>query len=330
MPRSPQFVLPDPRPVDSELQRLLTIIHDVQSPTISNMTPADARAWSRNFVDPDLPRRPVTSVLDRSFQGPGGDVPVRLYHPKPGTVLPMLVFFHGGGWVVGDLESADDSMRRLAAEAECLVISVDYRLAPESPFPAAVEDAIAAVKWSADHAIEFDGDPTRLAVGGDSAGGNLAAVAAIDDRHSGAGRISFQYLSYPVTDANFNRPSMFQFAERLLLERQAMSWFWDHYCPDLPTRKNWNASPVHTSDLSGVAPAFIHLAAHDPLFDEGCEFADRLQEAGVRTELRVAPTMVHGFFGLTAVCKAAEQEIQEACRVVRRELHRLPSQSPTR
>lgn len=325
MPPSPPTDFSRPEAVDPELQRLLILVHDVQQPCLTSMTPADARAWSSRFLDPHQPRRPVARVLDRSFPGPGGDVPIRLYHPNPGTILPTLVFFHGGGWVLGDLDAADESMRRIAIDTECLVISVDYRLAPESPYPAAVEDAIAAVAWSATHAEEFGGDPTRLAVGGDSAGGNLAAVAAIDDRDSGAGRVSFQFLVYPVTDADFNRPSMFQFAERLLLERQAMSWFWNHYCPDLPSRKNWNASPVRTPDLSGLAPAFIHLAAHDPLFDEGCEFAHRLQEAGVRTELRIAPTMVHGFFGLAEVSKAADREIQEACRILRHELHGLPS-----
>ena len=325
MPQSIQSGPHDLDPVDPELQRLLIIVHDVQQPSLTSMTPGDARSWSSRFVDPDLASLPVANVLDRSFQGPGGDVPVRLYHPKPGTILPILVFFHGGGWVVGDLDTVDGLMRRIANEAECLVISVGYRLAPESPYPAAIEDAVAAVIWAADHAGEFEGDPARLAVGGDSAGGNLAAVAAIEDRDSGAGRISFQFLVYPVTDANFNRPSMFQFAEKLLLERRSMAWYWNHYCPDLPSRKHWTASPVHTPDLSGVAPAFIHLAAHDPLFDEGCEFASRLQEAGVRTEVRVAPTMVHGFFGLAAACKAADQEIQESCRILRGELHRLPA-----
>ncbi len=321
--------MPDPaptnpsglEPVDPDLQRLLVLVHDVRQPRVTEMTPDAARTWSRQFVDPDRPRRPVASVRDRTFEGTGGKIPVRLYHPRPGTVLPMLVFFHGGGWVLGDLEASDDAMRRIAAEAECLVISVDYRLAPESPYPAAVEDALDAVKWAEEHAGEFDGDPGRLAVGGDSAGGNLAAVAAIDDRNSGAGRVSFQYLIYPVTDANFNRPSMFQFAERLLLERRSMTWFWDHYCPDPAARRHWNASPVHTPDLSGVAPSFIHLAAHDPLFDEGREFARRLEEAGVRTRLRIASTMVHGFFGLAAASDAADREIRESIAVLRDELH---------
>lgn len=307
--------------IDADIERLLTIVNDVSQPRIVSMTPTEARTWSKStFAPPDRPIE-VASVTNRLIPGPETPLQVRVYHPAPDERRPLLVFFHGGGWVLGDLDGADPTARRLAVELDAVVASVDYRLAPEHPYPAGPEDAIAATRWLAEHAAELGGDPERVGVGGDSAGGHLAAVAAIAMRDQAGPSLNCQYLIYPVTDSDFTRESMVDNARGRLLETEAMAWFWDHFCPDHARRAEWLASPIHIDDLAGLPPAVVALAAHDPLYSEGLAYARRLQDAGVPTIVKVATDLIHGYFSLEVVGTRCLEEIQTMNRLARPLLH---------
>lgn len=308
-------------PIDADVERLLTIVNDVSQPSIVSMTPAEARTWSKStFAPPDRPIE-VASVTDRGIPGPGGPLTVRIYHPAPEGHRPLLVFFHGGGWVLGDLDGADPTARRLAVELDAVVASVDYRLAPEHPYPAGPEDAIAATRWLAEHAAELGADPERVGVGGDSAGGHLAAIAAIAMREEQGPRLNCQYLIYPVTDSDFTRESMVDNARGRLLETEDMAWFWDHFCPDHDRRAEWLASPIRIDDMAGLPPAVVALAAHDPLYSEGLAYARRLEDAGVPTIVKVATDLIHGYFSLEVVGERCLEEIQLVNRLARPLLH---------
>ena len=308
-------------PIDADVERLLTIVNDVSQPSIVSMTPAEARAWSKStFTPPDRPIE-VASVTDREIPGPAGSLTVRVYHPAPEGHRPLLVFFHGGGWVLGDLDGADPTARRLAVELDAVVASVDYRLAPEHPYPAGPEDAIAATRWLAEHAAELGADPERVGVGGDSAGGHLAAIAAIAMREEQGPRLNCQYLIYPVTDSDFTRESMVENARGRLLETEAMAWFWDHFCPDHDRRTEWLASPIRIDDMAGLPPAVVALAAHDPLYSEGLAYARRLEDAGVPIIVKVATDLIHGYFSLEVVGERCLEEIQLVNRLARPLLH---------
>lgn len=309
--------MPDPTPaIDPDLQRLLTIIHDVTQPRVTSLTPEKARAWATSLRRPS--RRPVELdlVVDRAIPGPDGPLPVRVYHPAPNETLPILVHFHGGGWVLGSVEDADPVARRLARDAESVVVSVDYRLAPEHRFPAAAEDAIASTRWVQAHAEEIGGDADRIVVGGDSAGGNLAAVTTIALRDAGDPSLAGQYLLYPVTDADFTRSSMIRHATGKLLETADLGWFWDHYCPEPEDRRDWRSSPLRVAAFEGLPPAVVALAGQDPLFDEGRDYADRLAAARVPVTCRVAQDLVHGYFGLGDASTRCDQEIAEVSRLI--------------
>lgn len=316
MPETPAEI--DVRdPLDPGMERLLRMVETADQPRIVDLDPPAARAWAdRMFGAPDPPR-PLALVEDRIIDGPAGDLPCRLYHPSPGTPCPLLVHFHGGGWVLGSLDQADDVCRRLAGDGRIAVLSVDYRLAPEHPYPAAIEDAQAAVRHVLRHAAEFEAMPDRIGVSGDSAGGHLAAIAAQtvrDDGHEPG--LALQYLIYPVTDCDFERPSMIANATGRLLETAGMSWFWDHFCPDHARRTDWTASPIRRDSLTGVAPAVVALAAHDPLYSEGIAYARRLEEAGVVTTVRIARDLIHGYFGLTTASERADAEVGLLNRLV--------------
>ncbi len=304
-------------PIDPDLQRLLAIVHDVTQPQMADLSPDDARNWVRSMRRPSRRPQPMDLVADRTIPGPHGPLPVRVHHPRPSEPLPLLVHLHGGGWVLGSVEEADPVARRLAREVDAVVVSVDYRLAPEHRFPAAVEDAIAATTFIATHASDFGGDPDRVVVGGDSAGGNLAAVTTIALRDARGPGLAGQYLLYPVTDADFTRPSMIEHAVGKLLQTADMGWFWDHYCPVLEDRADWRASPLRAADLSGLPPAVITLAGHDPLFDEGLDYAARLAEAGVPVSLHRADDLVHGYAGLVEVSDRCDAAVTEVASLIR-------------
>ncbi len=266
----------------------------------------------------------VGRMEDRSFEGPGGPVRVRLTTPEScgGSVCPGLVYFHGGGWVAGSIATHDHLCRAIANEAGVAVVSVDYRLAPEFPFPAAVEDADAATIWVSENAEELGIDPTRLAVGGDSAGGNLAAVVARRARDRGGPPLAFQVLLYPATDADLNTQSYLENADGYFLTRAAMSWYWDHYLPDRARRLDPDASPLRAEDLTGLPPALVLTAEYDPLRDEGEAYARRLAEAGVKVTTAAYPGMIHGFLRRYRSFEQGALAIKEIGRVVGEALRR--------
>ncbi len=314
---------PDPRTqLDPDMDRLLRMNEAAGQPKIVDLTPEGARRWARDMFAASDPIRSCARVAEDSIPGPAGDLPVRVYHPAPSEPRPLLVHFHGGGWVLGDLDQADDVCRRLATECDAVVVSVDYRLAPEHPYPAAVEDAIAATAHVAAGATRFGGRSDRIGVSGDSAGGHLAAVAALAMRDRSIDPpLVLQYLIYPVTDSDFQRPSMQTNATGRLLETDGMRWFWDHFCPDLDRRSEWMASPMRVGSVEGTPPALVALAAHDPLFSEGLAYARRLEDAGVQTTVRIARDLIHGYFSLTAASPRADEEVDRLHRVARALLH---------
>ncbi len=269
----------------------------------AGVTPDEVRA-ALSAREP-LPVEEVASVVDRDLDGPGGSLPVRIYLPASAPeVAPVIVYFHGGGWVIMGIESHDGFCRGLANRTGAVVVSVGYRLAPEHPFPAAPDDCYFATCWVAEHADDLGVDPGRLAVAGDSAGGNLAAVVSQMARDRGGPAIAFQSLIYPATDMECDRwPSMAENADGPLLTRAAMDWFYGHYvgatvCTD-PM-----AAPIRAGDLSGLPPAHVVTAHHDPLRDEGAAYADGMAAAGVEVAYECFPTLIHGFMGFADVVPA--------------------------
>jgi len=250
----------------------------------------------------------IHSVDDRMIPGPEGQIPVRIFRPSDDQNLPLLLWFHGGGWVVGDLDTSQPDCRRLANEVGCVVASVGYRLAPEAPFPAAIDDCSAAVDWALSSAGELGTNPDAIAVGGDSAGENLAACAALRMARKGQ-TLAFQLLVYPVTDADFHRPSYLENAEGYLLTRDAMQWFWDCYVPEAAKRRDPDACPLHAQDLSWLPLALVITAEYDPLRDEGEAYAAALKAAGVPVQLRRYQGVNHGFFHMIT-----EEPVEEVTR----------------
>ena len=291
-------------PLDPEMQDVLDFIASRGVPPHYRLSPQEARQnmeKARTVFGGEevaLPR-----VEDRSVMGPGGQIPLRIYSPRPAgdaEKLPMLAFFHGGGWVMGSLHTHDGACRRLARDAGCMVISVDYRLAPEHRFSEAVMDAVAALVGIHDLAAELGGDPARLAVGGDSAGGNLAAVAALLASGTGFPPIAFQLLIYPVVTCDYTTASMKANAEGQLLTLEGMKWFWGHYLNDPADVESPLACPLKAPSLAGLPPAHVVTAEYDPLLDEGEAYALRLEQAGVPVTSKRYEGLMHGFLNLTS------------------------------
>ncbi|MEH0843942.1 alpha/beta hydrolase [Micromonospora sp. CPCC 205711] len=259
---------------------------------------------------------PVHRVRDTQVPGPGGDLPVRIHRPAGGGPMPTLVWFFGGGWTLGSVDTADGICRRLANATPCQVVTVGYRLAPEHPFPAAVLDCHAATAWLAGHADEFGVDPDRLVVGGDSAGGNLAAAVTLLARSAGGPRLAGQLLVYPNTD---QRPGRRPTGEEdpLLFNRHSVDWYRGHYLADPADAADPLASPLLAEDHSGLPPALVVTAEHDPLRDEGERYAERLREAGVPVRLSRYPGMIHGFFAMPGVFDAGRRAQEEAATFLR-------------
>lgn len=271
---------------------------EANRPPYENGTPAQAREMylaARFASNPEPPE--LESAAELVISAPHGSIPARIYTPKPlrktNGLAPCLVFFHGGGWVIGNLDSHDVVCRKLAHEGELIVISVDYRLAPEHPFPAAVEDALTATQWIADKARQLGLDANRLFVGGDSAGGNLAAVTALAARDAGP-KLAGQLLIYPATDFAMDTPSHREPETSILLTHSVVRWFCNHYLGDADIN-DWRASPARAS-LKGLPPAYVLVAGADPLRDEGNAYAERLRQAGVAVTYRFFPGQFHGFF----------------------------------
>ncbi len=275
-----------------------------------------SRRIARLLAGPPIPMRKVESL---AVCGPEGRLGARLYTPPSGRApLPLLVYFHGGGWVGGDLDTHDAPCRLLAARAGALILAVDYRRPPEHPFPAAVDDALAATGWAAEHAAELGADPARIAVGGDSAGGNLAAVATRLARDGGGALPVLQLLLYPVTDLSRKRASYRLFAAGFFLDEADMDWYRDLYLPDPAAAGDPRASPLIAEDLGGLPPAYVATAGFDPLRDEGEAYAEGLRAAGVPVALRRHAGLVHGFAmyaGLVPEARAAMLETAGALRM---------------
>jgi acetyl esterase len=291
-----------------------------ESSLVEGRTPTEARAEHLEAAPVVTgPRRPMREVAALPIPGPAGEIPARLYLP-PGVATeaaPLIVYYHGGGWVVGDLVTHDGVCRFLAAHTGFRVLSVDYRLAPEHPFPAPVEDAIAAFEWAVENADRLGADPARIAVAGDSAGANLSAAVCLHARDRGAARPALQLLLYPPTDAIGEMPSRRTFAEGFLLTKGDMEWFERHYLPDGCDADDPRVSMMRAADLADLPPAYVVTAGFDPLRDEGEAYAVRMREAGNRVALRRQPELIHGFANLTAISRTSRAAMHEICGALR-------------
>ena len=302
-------------PLRTELDpEVVAVIEEIESagvPEWSALSVESARRVEDEvFSGGDPPE--VDFVRELSIPGPESAIPVRIYRHEVAQSAPVLVYYHGGGWVLGTLDSIDGVCRRLARRGECVVVSVDYRLAPEHPFPAAVEDAEAALRWVGENATAFGGDPDRLAVGGTSAGGNLAAVTALRARAAAdAPALDRQFLFYPITDRAFDTDSYAENADGPLLTRDDMRWFWARYIRSEVDAANPYASPLRARDLSDLPAATVLTAGFDPLRDEGIAYAERLADAGVDVRHDHHPDMPHGFLSTSESVTAADEALDE-------------------
>ena len=303
--------------LDPQARAVLDQMAEAGGPPINELSVKEARQASAALAAMQGLPEPVGSVEDRTLLGPGGGFPVRLYVPFGKGPFPVLIYFHGGGWVIGDIESSDGLCRTLTNAVGCIVVSVDYRLAPEHPFPAAADDAYHATLWAATNASSFGGDPSRIAVCGDSAGGNLAAVVAQIARDRGKPAICFQLLIYPVIDAACDTPSYSENAEGYFLTKDAMQWFWNHYVRNDADRSHPYASPLRARTLSGLPAALVITAEFDPLRDEGERYAERLRAAGTPVQLTRYDGMIHGFFAMSAVIDQGRTAIQQSAAALR-------------
>jgi acetyl esterase len=287
-------------------------------PPVETLTPSAARANAiekrRSRVEQPIP---LADVHDRQIPGPGGELTVRVYRPSLDDQRPVVVYFHGGGWVLCDLDSHDAICRRIARDSGCVLVSVDYRLAPEHPFPAAVQDAVAAVEWVAAHRADLGATAGGLGVAGDSSGGNLAASVCLIARDNGQPRIDHQLLIYPPLAYDFTTASYRDNDTGFHLTRAGMQWFWNHYLATDADAVDPRAAPLRAIDLAGLPAASIFTAEYDPLRDDGEAYAARLRDAGVDVELHRYDGMFHGFIGLAAVGESFER----AYRQIAEDLH---------
>jgi acetyl esterase len=303
-------------PLDPQAKRVIEQIAALGLPPNHLVTPEQARLNMKSRPRAAGPE--VAKVEDRKIPAAGVEIPVRIYTPAGPGPFPILAWFHGGGWVVGDLDTADASARHLTVGAGCVTVSVDYRLAPETKFPGAADDCYAATVWAAQNAGRINGDARRLAVGGDSAGGNLAAAVSLMARDRGTPPLAYQLLVYPVTALDFNTPSYRNNAEGYMLTRDGMQWYWEQYLQATAEATNPYAAPLAAASLSGLPPALVITAEYDPLCDEGEAYAKRLQDAGVTTTCTRYDGMIHGFFGMPTLMDKGKQAVDEAAGALRK------------
>jgi acetyl esterase len=283
------------------------------TPPLYTLSLAEARAADLADIQAGSGQpEPVAIVEHHTIDGPGGELVLRIHRPEAVDGLPVLVYLFGGGWVLGTLDTCDAICRSLANSARCATVSVGYRLAPEHPFPAAVEDCYAAAAWIADNAESLGLDPRRIAVGGDSAGGNLAAAVTLLSRERGGPAFRHQLLVYPNTDYRGETPSMREHADPMLFNRESVRWYWRHYLADEQDGRNPLASPLLAPDLSGLPPATVITAEYDPLRDEGEQYAARLESAAVAVELRRYAGMPHGFFAMAGTLDQGREALRYA------------------
>jgi len=300
-------------PLDPAAKGLLELLDMLEIPALGTLDPAATRQAFEALRDPDAEVEDVSAVQDLEIEG----VPCRIYTPEGTGPFAMLVWFHGGGWVIGSMEETDATARVLCNRSGAVVVNVDYRLAPEHPFPAAADDALAVSRWIKDNASSLGGDPARVAVGGDSAGGNLAAVAT----QQVPGVYAYQILIYPVTDATMSHGSYTENADGYLLTKQSMEWFLEHYAADAdPTDPK--LSPLYASEevLAAQPPTFLLTAGFDPLRDEGQAYADKLEASGVAVERAHYPDQIHAFFTMYAAIPTGLDAIAQACAAMKKAL----------
>jgi len=282
--------------LDPQAQALLDKVEQSGIPAYETMAPEVARKFYDKACEIARGEPPAPfAVEDISLPGPAGDLTARCYRSSGQTDLPILMFFHGGGYTIGSLDSHDAVCRHLCIEADCLVVAIDYRLAPEHKFPAAIEDAYAATCWVAEHASDLGGDSSRIAVAGDSAGGNLSAVTCLKAREAGYPDICYQVLIYPGTDMTESFPSHRDFGEGYLLTSSLIDWFHNNYLPENVDPRDWHGSPLHAPDHTGLPAAHVITAGYDPLQDEGKAYAEKLTASGVPVSYKHYEGMLHGF-----------------------------------
>lgn len=309
-------------PLDPQAKAILDMLEQQGVPPFEEMSVPPARDAMGGFRDLQGEPEPVAAIRDVLATGPDGDLPVRVYHPAPGTSLPLFVYFHGGGWVIGNVEVADRPCRSLANATQCVIASVEYRLSPETKFPGPAEDCYSATRWLAAHAGELGADSARVVVGGDSAGGNLAAVVALMARDRGGPPLAHQVLLFPVTAParGTTFASYQENADGYLLTRAGMEWYWDHYLRSPEDAASAYASPLNAASLSGLPPAMVVTAEFDPLRDEGRAYARRLEEAGVKVTSRHYDGLIHDFLLMGGAIDRARQLVAEIGDELRKEL----------
>jgi acetyl esterase len=298
-------------PLDPQVNALLEQMASL--PRLEELSVADARKQVERRIAMNLPTLPIASVLNRTIRGPGGDLRLRIYTPNGSGPFPLMVFFHGSGFVLCNLDTHDGVCRNLCNAAGCVVVSVDYRLAPEHKFPAGPEDCYAATKWTAEYGSELNADPGRVVIAGDSAGGNMVAVTALMIRDRGGPALRGQLLIYPVTDYfNPGHPSYTENAEGYGLTAAGMRWFWGHYLNSPSEAENPFVSPLRARDLSSLPAALIITAEYDVLRDEGERYGERLVQAGVPANVSRYEGMNHGFFSMYGIVDKAKQALEES------------------
>jgi acetyl esterase len=303
--------------LDHATRRLLEELASSGAKPLHESTPQEAREFAASLAGMAGPAPRMARADDATVTAADGhEIPIRILVPPQGA-RGIVVWYHGGGWVIGSMDEADTLARKLAERTSCAFVVVDYRLAPEHPFPVPVDDSYAALEWVDAHRADIAGrDDVPLIVGGDSAGGNLAAVMAQRARDRSGPEIALQVLVYPVTDADFDRPSYLDPDNQLVLTRDAMVWFWDHYVPDAAHRHHPDASPLRAESLAGLPPAVVLTAEHDVLRDEGEDYAERLREAGVAVNARRHEGQTHGFFTILLL-PGSERGFQHVIKAVR-------------
>lgn len=300
-------------PLDPKAKALLTAIIAAGDPPLGTLPIEIARRQiDSRYAQMRTPLSPVGSIRDIQIPGPGGDIPLRIYTPSGNGPFPLVVYFHGGGWVLFGLDSYDSICTHLCSESRCIIVSVAYRLAPENKFPAASDDCLSATEWVFKHAVSLNGDPVKVVVAGDSAGGNLAAVTALRLRDTNGPELAGQIMIYPATD--YYEPgtrSYHELGDDYILTRKDMVWFWQQYITDPGDASNPYAAPLKASSFAGLPPAMILVSGYDLLLDEGLAYAGKLKKAGVPVKISVYEEMMHGFLSYLGILKQAKTAIEE-------------------
>ncbi len=304
-------------PLDPQAKALLDQMKEAGVPPIEAMSVAEARVAAWTYIGLQGEPEEVAAVTNRFIPGPTADLSIRIYHPTGQGPFPALVFFHGSGWVIANLDVTDAPARALANRTGCVIVAVNYQKAPEHKFPVPFDDCYAATAWVAEHTEELGVDPARIGVAGDSAGGNLAAAVALKARDAGGPALAYQLLIYPATNYDLDTPSCLANAEGYLLQRESMRWFWNHYLADARDAENPLACPLRAADLSGLPLAFVVTAEFDPLRDDGDRYAEALRAAGVAVTHHRYDGMIHGFFWMAGVLDQARALYEEIGKEVR-------------